>query len=212
MQLTQFNQLCVSRKGGARVWHGKYRDGKEESVTAQWVEENFKAWFRTHCETRLGKWCYVPVGKNDTSASGLEACTGADPSGAPSVAPVAQPEVRFQSGAGEDFCLAYGAASAVHHLGDLKLSPRLAAKASTIERAERQMQQLRSTADASGWKPTVIKSIEKVAAFDPLTACPDGSALVMHLKETDGSAEHAVAIAASSSTPTTRTRCRSRLG
>jgi hypothetical protein len=57
------------------------------------------------------------------------------------------------------------------------------------------MQQLRSTADASGWKPTVIKSIEKVAAFDPLTACPDGSALVMHLKETDGSAEHAVAIA-----------------
>ena len=69
------------------------------------------------------------------------------------------------------------------------------AKASVLEQVERQMEELRSTADAIGWKPTVIKSVEDLAAFDPLTACPDGSALVMHLKETDGSADHAVAIA-----------------
>ena len=37
----------------------------------------------------------------------------------------------------------------------------------------------------------------EVASFDPLTACPDGSLLVMHLKETDGAEDHAVCVSLS---------------
>ena len=57
------------------------------------------------------------------------------------------------------------------------------------------MEEVRKTADVIGWKPKVLSSVEEVAAFDPLTACPDGSVLVMHIKQTDGAADHAVAIA-----------------
>lgn len=76
-ELTRFNRLRVSiDEGGARVWHGKYRDGIEKSVSAQWVKDNFKEFFLKRCETRVGAWCYVPIGRNDTSASGLEAGLG----------------------------------------------------------------------------------------------------------------------------------------
>ena len=76
-ELTRFNRLRVSiDEGGARVWHGKYRDGIEKSVSAQWVKDNFKEFFLKRCETRVGAWCYVPIGRNDTSAPGLEAGLG----------------------------------------------------------------------------------------------------------------------------------------
>jgi len=109
--------------------------------------------------------------------------------------PFTSPEVCFQSEEGEDFCLPYCVASAAKHLGDDKLPPILKERASEIEQIEKQMEKVRSIAVEIGWTATRIKSNEEVASFNPLTACPHGSVLVMHLKEADGAADHAWSVA-----------------
>ena len=66
-------------------------------------------------------------------------------------------------------------------------------KASEIEEMDRQMEKVRSTADKIGWDTLKITSREQVDSFDPLV-CPDGSVLVMHIKERDGSADHSISV------------------
>ena len=101
--------------------------------------------------------------------------------------PELTPEVRFMMADGDgDYCLPYSLASARHHLGDIKLHPLLVQDAATVEGHERQMEAVRETARQEGWAAVRIASVEEVATFDPLTACAEGSVLVMHLRELDG--------------------------
>ena len=203
-RLSQFIALRVSqKKSRARainVWHGKYRSGYTERVAAAWVDANFKPFFIERVAGHFGRWCYVPIGRekhsNSCELAAIQIATNLDGRlefGAQD--PFTTPEVCFQSAEGEDFCLPYSAASAAHHLGDVKLSNVLKEKASKIEQMEKQMEEVRSTAVEIGWQATRIASKEEVAAFDPEKACPDGSVLVMHLKEDDGAADHAWSVA-----------------
>lgn len=194
LRLSQFNRIRVSGdKTSGFTWHGKYRNDVEEEVTGVWVEENFKQPFIDRCHKHVGEWVYVPIGKEKpASFVPKESLKGMCTFGTQS--PLVTPEVLYRSGEGQDFCLPNGAASAAHHLGDTKLSPLLVEKASKIEGMEKQMEEIRSTADTIGWKPTIISSVDDVSTFDPLTACPNGSVLVMHIKQTDGSEDHSVAI------------------
>ena len=88
--------------------------------------------------------------------------------------------------------------SALSHLGDDPGKSKLAKllNANPDEQMEHTMQFVNNTACAGGWHLTKIRSLEEVASFDPLTACPDGSVLLMYLKQTDKTAAfiHSVAI------------------
>ena len=111
---------------------------------------------------------HAHIGKRSDTSSGLAAgLNGTCAFGAPD--PLATPEVRFQSGEGEDYCLPYSVASAAHHLGDGKLPPLLVEKASAIEAMERQMEEVRKTADVIGWKPKVLSAWRR---WPPSTRSP----------------------------------------
>jgi hypothetical protein len=200
IRMTQFNRLRVYEdRAGRRRWQGGYRDGRTEPVTADWVKENFKHWFISRVESHMGigdGWCFVPVGRMDSTAPQSVAANLNGMFGFGTQGPELTPEVRYRSAKdGGDFCLPYSAASAAHHLGDAKLSSLFKQEASNIEGHERQMETVREMANQQGWTTHKIASVEKIAAFNPLTACPDGDMLIMHLKETDGAADHAVTIA-----------------
>ena len=139
---------------------------------------------------------YVPVGRQEiasTSPSHAATLNGMFTSGTPS--PELTPEVRFMMTDGDgDYCLSYSSASALHHLGDIKLPALLVQDASTVEGHERQMELVREMARQLGWTTIRIASAEEVAAFNPLTACVEGSVLVLHLRELDGAEDHAVSI------------------
>ena len=94
-----------------------------------------------------------------------------------------------------DYCLSYSSASALHHLGDTKLHAQLVQDASTVEGHERQMEAVREMARKLGWTTARIANPVEVETFDPLSACVEGSMLIMHLRELDGAADHAVSIA-----------------
>jgi hypothetical protein len=192
---TQFNRIRFSQgRNGRNIWHGKYKDGREEPVSFSWICENFKSYFVERCKANPGEWLYVPVGKEkSTFTSGEEEnLNGMSEFGTKS--PLTTPEVRFQSGEGEDYCLSYGAASAVSYLGDVKLPKLLVDKAGEIEQIERQLEEVRSIAVQIGWTATRISSVDKVKLFNPLTACPYGSVLVIHIREDDGSENHSISI------------------
>lgn len=182
---------------GRRVGRkGRYRDGRTEPVTEAWVKENFKHWFIGRVERNMGRWCYVPVGRMDPTAPQSVAANLNGMLAFGTQGPEPTPEVRYRSVEdGGDFCLPYSAASAADHLGDTTLPSLFEQAASNIERHERQMETVREMARQQGWTAHKIASVEKIAAFNPLTACPDGDMLIMHLKETDGAADHAVTIA-----------------
>ena len=87
--------------------------------------------------------------------------------------------------------------SALSHLGNSDESKLAKLLNAPVEQMERTMQFVNSTARSGGWHLTTIKSLEEGASFDPLTACPDGSVLLMYLKQADKTASfiHSVAIA-----------------
>ena len=149
------------------------------------------------CEKCLGRFCFVPVGKCDpkllsTTADLTEGLKGLIAAG--TQGPVPLPEVRFLSEeGGGDFCLAYGAASALHYFGDSKLSPLLIDVARRLEQIERQMEAMREAARASGWQPERIVG-QDALTFEPLKCAPE-SVYVLHLRELDGASDHAIAIA-----------------
>jgi hypothetical protein len=196
VRLTQFNRLRVyQNRARRRCWQGMYRDGSVESCSKEWVDGNFRAFFVDRVERTLGRWCYVPVGKQEPTA--------ASPSHAASLygmfgsgyAPELTPEVRFMMTDGDgDYCLSYSSASALHHLGDTKLPSLLVQNASTVEGHERQMEVVREMANKLGWTTVRIANLVDVETFNPLTACAEGDVLILHLQELDGAADHAVSI------------------
>jgi len=192
--MQQFNRLRVFHDRGGRIrWEGKYRSGGTERVSAAWVDANVKAFFIKRVARNFGRWCFMPIGRADRPAPAvvsLNGMLGPWPQGLGTA-----PEVRYRSAeGGGDYCLPYSAASAAHHLGDATLPALLEYHASAIEQHERQMEVVRETAVREGWSATRITSRENVAAFDPL-ACAEGDVLILHLKETDGAADHAVSVA-----------------
>ena len=113
------------------------------------------------CVEAFGRFCWVPLGKNDTE--GLKGRTGAGTLG-----PVTPLEVRFlSSDGGDDYCLPYGAASALHAFGDKKLHQQIVKAAAELEQKERQMEALRALATGQGWKAKVLVG-EEARVFDPL--------------------------------------------
>ena len=144
------------------------------------------------CFKAFGRFCYVPIGKAaPEAAQGTEGLN--ERTGAGTLSPVTPLEVRFlASNGGGDFCLAYGAASALHAFGDAKLPPLIAAAATDLEQKERQMEALRALAVAHKWNAEAIVG-EDAAHFDPL-ACAHESVYMLHLKEIDGATDHAVGV------------------
>ncbi|MEC8800126.1 MAG: hypothetical protein VXX55_05155 [Planctomycetota bacterium] len=197
IRMTQFNRLRVYQdRAGRQRWQGAYSDWRIEHVKADWVDENFKPFFIRRVARNFGRWCYVPVGKMDSTASPQSVAANLNGMfGFGTQSPELTPEVRYRSAEdGGDFCLPYSAASAAHHLGDAKLPFLFKQEASNIEGHERQMEIVREAANQQGWTTHKIASVEEIAAFNPLTACADGDMLIMHLKETDGAEDHAVTI------------------
>ena len=153
------------------------------------------------CERHLGRFCYVPIGKSSevvsplcTASDHLEGLNGETVAG--TQGPGTLLEVRFLSvdGDGGDVCLAYGVASALLAFGDTKLPSLIIRHASELEQRERQMEALRALAQKNRWQAKAIVG-KDAAAFRPLVDCSSDSVYVLHLREIDGAADHAVTIA-----------------
>lgn len=144
-RLSQFNRLRVRYdRAGRLCWHGKYRDDREERVSKEWVDDNFKPFFVVRCQRNLGRWCYVPVGRQEIAFTSPSHGTILNGIFSPGYAPELTPEVRFMMMEGNgDYCLSYSSASALHHLGDTKLPSLLVQHASAVAGHERQMEVVR---------------------------------------------------------------------
>ena len=146
------------------------------------------------CTARSGVFHNIPIGKASTADTNEGVLKGRSVAASSVVMP--PEDVRYLSEVGGgDFCLSYGTASALCAFGDTKLAPIVADNAEPLEKKERQMQALRDIVQRlSTWTAHKIVE-EELASFDPLVDCNPEHVYVLHLKQTDGATDHAVAVA-----------------
>ena len=160
--------------GGRARWCGQLACGVKLDLTGTWVRENFRAAFIERVRAAAGEFLAVPIGRAQERPAPCLASDRGDgpealvPQGTTVILGGSCPAIAYQQGAA-DYCVAYGAASAVLHAGDHTTAAAIAGVAATALQS----------GDALGFvRDFVLNSVDgwacrRLKNYDPLIASID---------------------------------------